>query len=79
MAQVLAPGLLCFAGKPPRLLAGNTGSGLYHSSWPVEEVVLSLLRVKEMQGISQEGVSAGCWGLAGGSLGASPGSRVRTA
>lgn len=52
----------CIAGAAggalPRILGGNTGSGLYKEIWPAEAVVLSVLRVEEMRGVTLYEVGA---------------------
>ena len=46
-------------GRAPRLVAGNTGAGVFCELWPKGEgVVLSLRRVREMRGLEREEVSS---------------------
>jgi xanthine dehydrogenase iron-sulfur cluster and FAD-binding subunit A len=40
------------AGRPFRLLAGNTGVGVY-KNWPDEPVLISLNRVQELRAVSK--------------------------
>ncbi|KAL4447705.1 hypothetical protein ABPG75_004924 [Micractinium tetrahymenae] len=41
------------AAPPPRFLAGNTGSGLFHDLWPAEDrLVVGLGRVRELRAVT---------------------------